>query len=103
MIVDDGGHTRKQQINSLIGLWPAVKSGGLYVIESMNFSYVKEYMDASASSYEWVVKLIYVNLFRMPNAIQNPVNITLPDELKSISEQILSVSCYYHACALIKI
>jgi hypothetical protein len=31
--VDDGGHTRKQQVNCLIGLWP-------YVIEDIFTSFV---------------------------------------------------------------
>ena len=28
VVVDDGGHSRKQQVNSLIGLWPFVSSDG---------------------------------------------------------------------------
>ena len=35
LIVDDGGHSRKQQVNSLIGLWPFLSKGGVYVIEDM--------------------------------------------------------------------
>jgi hypothetical protein len=33
IIVDDGGHTRKQIIHSLIGLWPSLRPRGVYVIE----------------------------------------------------------------------
>ena len=39
VIVDDGGHTMKQQLASLRVLWPAVSSGGLYVIEDLQTSY----------------------------------------------------------------
>ncbi len=35
LIVDDGGHSRKQQIYSLIGLWDSFKPGGIYVIEDV--------------------------------------------------------------------
>jgi hypothetical protein len=40
VIVDDGGHTMKQQLTSLRVLWPAVSSGGLYVIEDLQTSYM---------------------------------------------------------------
>ena len=40
VIVDDGGHTMKQQLTSLKVLWPAVSSGGLYVIEGLQTSYM---------------------------------------------------------------
>jgi hypothetical protein len=32
-VIDDGGHTMKQQITSLATLWPYVKPGGIYVVE----------------------------------------------------------------------
>lgn len=40
VIVDDGGHTMKQQLASLKVLWPAVSSGGMYVIEDLQTSYM---------------------------------------------------------------
>jgi hypothetical protein len=41
IIVDDGGHTRKQQINSLIGLWPFIRNkGGIYIIEDIFTSFI---------------------------------------------------------------
>ena len=43
VIVDDGGHTRKQQINSFIGLWPFVR----YV--KRNLKNLKLYHNPSAS------------------------------------------------------
>lgn len=43
IIIDDGGHTMNQQINSLIALFPYVKSGGMYIIEDLHTSYWKEY------------------------------------------------------------
>lgn len=39
VIIDDGGHTMMQQINSLIALFPYVKSGGMYIIEDLHTSY----------------------------------------------------------------
>lgn len=43
VILDDGGHTMHQQINSFIALFPHVKSGGLYIIEDLHTSYWKSY------------------------------------------------------------
>jgi Methyltransferase domain len=43
IIIDDGGHTMKQQITSFETLFPAVKSGGIYVIEDLHTSYWKEF------------------------------------------------------------
>lgn len=40
VIVDDGGHTMKQQLDSLKALWPVVSSGGMYVIEDIHTSYI---------------------------------------------------------------
>lgn len=40
LIIDDGGHTMRQQITSLRMLWgPALARGGLYVLEDLHTSY----------------------------------------------------------------
>lgn len=43
IIIDDGGHTMSQQINSFSALFPHVKSGGMYIIEDLHTSYWKKY------------------------------------------------------------
>lgn len=43
LIIDDGGHTMTQQINSFLVLFPLLKSGGLYVIEDLQTSYWHNY------------------------------------------------------------
>ncbi len=43
IIIDDGGHTMKQQLVSFVTLFPFVKSGGMYVIEDLHTSYWKDY------------------------------------------------------------
>jgi hypothetical protein len=47
MIIDDGGHTMKQQITSFKTLFPFVKSGGIYIIEDLHtsYTYVPYYAD----------------------------------------------------------
>ncbi|GMU19468.1 MAG: hypothetical protein AMXMBFR12_06600 [Candidatus Babeliales bacterium] len=39
IIIDDGGHTMRQQITSFKVLFPHLKSGGIYVIEDLHTSY----------------------------------------------------------------
>lgn len=43
IILDDGGHTMDQQINSLNALFPYLKAGGLYIIEDLHTSYWEVY------------------------------------------------------------
>jgi SAM-dependent methyltransferase len=43
IVIDDGGHTMEQQIRSFEELWPAVKDGGVYVVEDLHTSYWDEY------------------------------------------------------------
>ena len=39
IIVDDGGHSMKQQITSFTYFFPQMRSGGVYVIEDLQTSY----------------------------------------------------------------
>jgi precorrin-6B methylase 2 len=43
VVVDDGGHRARQQIGSLLYLWPHLKPGGLYIVEDIHTSYLAEY------------------------------------------------------------
>lgn len=41
IILDDGGHSNKQQITSFETLFPLLNPGGIYMIEDLHCSYVK--------------------------------------------------------------
>lgn len=43
IVIDDGGHTMKQQITTFEEMWPGVKDGGIYLIEDLHTSYWKLY------------------------------------------------------------
>ena len=43
ILIDDGGHTMNQQLVSFKNLFPAVKDGGIYLIEDTHTSYWREY------------------------------------------------------------
>jgi len=43
VVIEDGGHTMKQQINTFEEVFPYVKNGGVFLIEDLHTSYWKEY------------------------------------------------------------
>lgn len=43
ILIEDGGHTMKQQITTFEEMFPAVKDGGVYLVEDLHTSYWKEY------------------------------------------------------------
>jgi hypothetical protein len=100
LIVDDGGHSRKQQIHSLIGLWDILKPGGIYVIEDIYFSLGtnKFQIDYDVSTVEVILHLI--TLFS--KEVEFSKRMDLDVHFKSISKTLLSVNCFAEACVLIK-
>lgn len=58
VIVDDGGHTWKQQIVSFETLFPLLSPGGLYFIEDMHTSYVSKWKDYEVSGVEYFKSLV---------------------------------------------
>jgi cephalosporin hydroxylase len=43
VVIEDGGHTMTQQINTFEEIWPAVKNGGVFLIEDLHTSYWDNY------------------------------------------------------------
>lgn len=43
VVIEDGGHTMKQQINTFEEVFPYVKEGGVFLIEDLHTSYWKEF------------------------------------------------------------
>jgi len=111
VIVDDGGHSRKQQVNSLIGLWPFLSSEGVYIIEDMYHSFVdlKNYNDNNESSIDLIIELLillndpleidYINSLKAQ--VVKP-NISIRAHAVEISQSLLSINCYKRACVLHK-
>ena len=106
VIVDDGGHTRKQQVNSVIGLWPYVASKGVYVIEDFFTSFLQKFNDNKESSFDLVMDLIILlnnpSLAGYSLNTQELPNIKITEHAKAISESLLSISCFERACVLFK-
>ena len=43
IVIEDGGHTMTQQINTFEEIWPAVRDGGIFLIEDLHTSYWENY------------------------------------------------------------
>ena len=104
VIIDDGGHSRKQQVNSLIGLWPYVKSGGFYVIEDIFTSYLPSYNDNQEAAINVIFQLIL--LLNVASDIGFspvfPENIIISDQSRKIAQDLLYISCFQRVCTLNK-
>ena len=101
VIVDDGGHTRNQQINSLIGLWPFVKSKGFYIIEDIYTSFLPSFNDRWESSFDIIVQLlVLINESKDISAQINFPNITINENSRKIAKDLLHISCYQRICLL---
>lgn len=46
IVIDDGGHTARQQINTFNGMYAAVEETGVYICEDTHTSYWPKYKDA---------------------------------------------------------
>jgi len=45
IVIDDGGHTRKQQINAFLALYDKISKNGVYLVEDLHCNYFKEFND----------------------------------------------------------
>ncbi len=101
LIVDDGGHSRKQQIHSLIGLWDILKPGGIYVIEDIYFSLgtlEQHIADYNITTFEVIHHLI--TLFSKEVEFSKRMDLVV--HFKLIFKTLLSVNCFSENCVLIK-
>lgn len=58
IIIDDGGHTMKQQQESFKMLYPHLNKGGLYIIEDLNTSYWDEFYDQDLKTTDFLKGLV---------------------------------------------
>lgn len=58
IVIDDGGHTWKQQIETFEQLFPTLRNGGLYVIEDLHTSFWKTFNDYHISTVDYLLKLV---------------------------------------------
>lgn len=58
IIIDDGGHTWKQQIETFEHLFPTMRKGGLYIIEDLHTSFWKTFDDYEISCVDYFLKKV---------------------------------------------
>ncbi len=54
IVIDDGGHSMKQQIVSAETLFPLLNDGGVYIVEDCHTSYWEGFQDADQTFLDWV-------------------------------------------------
>lgn len=114
IIIDDGGHTMRQQLTSFLVLFPHLKSGGMYIIEDLHTSYWKEYGGGGSLAFPISGPGTFVNFLKdlidevnfvgartgvanhhtIPSAIQN--------EMNDFRQQIYTMHFYDSLCIIIK-
>jgi hypothetical protein len=100
VIDDEKRHTRKTQINGLVGLWPHIKSKGVYVIEDLFLS-INQEMKKSSLDLIFQILLLFndINLNYM-NLIRD--EIPVEKYARDIVKDLMSINCYSRSCVLIK-
>ena len=94
VIVDDGGHTQNQIIESFTQLWPHVKPGGLYFIEDMQVTQEHHYRDYTGKNrsmmnyiHKWNTEMILHQHYK---------------GIRTAPPGIAMIICQFEACALRK-
>ena len=56
LIIDDGSHYCSHQQASMKLLWPQLKKGGVYIMEDLHTSFLKDYQDAEISTFDYLME-----------------------------------------------
>lgn len=82
VIIDDGGHSMRQQITSIERLFPTLNDGGVYIVEDTHTSYWEGYQDADQTFMNWVKDRVDdVNGYHFAGEAELPVWTTHVDGL----------------------
>lgn len=94
IIIDDGGHTQNQMIESFTQLWPEIKPGGLYFIEDMQVTLKRAYRDLTGQNrtmmnyiHKWNTEMILHKNYK---------------DKKTAPRGIAMISCQFEACVIRK-
>jgi predicted O-methyltransferase YrrM len=72
-VIDDGGHTPKQMIESFKYLFPRLAPGGVYLVEDICANYWTIYRDQPQSFIDftkWLMDAMHAHYMQMKNALQ---------------------------------
>jgi hypothetical protein len=81
IVIDDGGHTWKQQIETFEYLFPTLSSGAIYVIEDLHTSFWKQFNDYSISTVDFLLKMVPHINHKVANNPKRMVDLESLDDL----------------------
>jgi len=86
IVIDDGGHTWKQQIETFEQLFPTMRRGALYVIEDLHTSFWPKFADYHISTVDYFLEMVpHLNFKEANDAYRLEKNPPLKDMgIKSI-------------------
>ena len=115
IIVDDGGHNPTKQLISFRGLWPALASGGIYIVEDVHTNY---YGNDTLPIWRprdgivfmnWVGNLVngLLHCYNLPQVDYREQHFTEENkakcnEMSALEKEILSIECTRKACVFVK-
>jgi hypothetical protein len=107
-VLDDGGHSFRQQIVSLGALMPAVRPGGMYILEDLGTSYSNPGHPVSRPWHDWpvtgaayVAKVVARNHMpetREPVWYVDPVDDAAFPHLSAVAARTKHVTCARETC-----
>ncbi|KAF4826970.1 8-demethyl-8-alpha-L-rhamnosyl tetracenomycin-C 2'-O-methyltransferase [Colletotrichum tropicale] len=106
ILIDDGGHSMRQQEVSLHELWQYVRPGGIYIIEDLHTSYLSSWQgdpsrtDATKRTFMRFLYEILDDIMSLPayEAHVEPVGATK----YPFTHEIASIDCMEAMCVLVK-
>ncbi|KAH7028054.1 uncharacterized protein B0I36DRAFT_146617 [Microdochium trichocladiopsis] len=98
IIVDDGGHTMKQQQTSLEHLWKAVKPGGIYFVEDLQTSFWTQYGGDPTGGKDPKIPTMLKFIYEMIDDRMAPDG----DKHLELTADLRGVECQREVCAFFK-
>lgn len=107
-ILDDGGHSFRQQIVSLVTLLPAVRPGGMYIVEDLGTSYTfpdhpvaAPWVDWSVTTAQYIAKVVaakHMPISRPPIWRAEPAEEASYPGLSSVAQATKYITCAQETC-----
>lgn len=87
VIIDDGGHTMRQQQNALEVLWPNLKKGGIFIMEDMHTSIKEFYPEYNVENQPTTYDL-FISLLQKERFQSSYISATSFEDIKSSVDKV---------------
>jgi hypothetical protein len=104
IIIDDGSHIPTMQLETMKGLWQALKPGGIYVIEDVALVYRGKWAGRNDTFMSWAKRQLDLLHCRSGPRYRtfSEVNNQTCAAASEMERQVLSVDCMSEACVVTK-